>query len=66
VRCRVISGDNPTTVAAVAAKVGLTGDSKPVAMDARKLPEDINELAKLLENVDVLGRVLPHQKKAIV
>lgn len=66
VRCRVISGDNPTTVAAVAAKVGLTGDRKPVAMDARKLPENINELAKVLENVDVLGRVLPHQKKAIV
>ena len=66
VRCRVISGDNPTTVAAVAAKVGLTGDRKPIAMDARKLPEDINELAKVLENVDVLGRVLPHQKKAIV
>lgn len=66
VRCRVISGDNPTTVAAVAAKVGLTGDCNPVAMDARKLPENINELAKVLENVDVLGRVLPHQKKAIV
>lgn len=66
VRCRVISGDNPTTVAAVAAKVGLTGDRNPVAMDARKLPENINELAKVLENVDVLGRVLPHQKKAIV
>ncbi len=66
VRCRVISGDNPTTVAAVAAKVGLTGERKPVAMDARKLPEDINELAKVLENVDVLGRVLPNQKKAIV
>lgn len=66
VRCRVISGDNPRTVAAVAAKVGLTGDRKPVAMDARKLPENINELAKVLENVDVLGRVLPHQKKAIV
>lgn len=66
VHCRVISGDNPTTVAAVAAKVGLTGERKPVAMDARKLPEDISELAKVLENVDVLGRVLPHQKKAIV
>lgn len=66
VRCRVISGDNPTTVAAVAAKVGLTGDRNPVAMDARKLPENINELAKVLENVDVLGLVLPHQKKAIV
>ncbi len=66
VRCRVISGDNPTTVAAVAEKVGLTGDSKPVSMDARQLPKDINQLAEVLENVDVLGRVLPDQKKAIV
>lgn len=66
VRCRVISGDNPTTVASVARKVGLTGDVKPVAMDARKLPDDIHELAKVIENVDVLGRVLPEQKKAIV
>ena len=66
VRCRVISGDNPTTVASVAEKVGLTGNSKPVSMDARQLPTDINQLAEVLENVDVLGRVLPDQKKAIV
>lgn len=66
VRCRVISGDNPTTVASVAEKVGLTGNSKPVSMDARQLPKDINQLAEVLENVDVLGRVLPDQKKAIV
>lgn len=66
VRCRVISGDNPKTVASVAEKVGLTGDSKPVSMDARQLPTDINQLAEVLENVDVLGRVLPDQKKAIV
>lgn len=66
VRCRVISGDNPTTVASVAEKVGLTGDSKPVSIDARQLPTDINQLAEVLENVDVLGRVLPDQKKAIV
>lgn len=66
VRCRVISGDNPATVAAVAQKVGLTGERKPVAMDARNLPENIDELVKVLENVDVLGRVLPDQKKAII
>lgn len=66
VRCRVISGDNPITVAAVAEKVGLTGDSKPIAMDARNLPKDVNQLSQVLENVDVLGRVLPDQKKAIV
>ncbi|WP_420838150.1 HAD-IC family P-type ATPase [Bifidobacterium felsineum] len=66
VRCRVISGDNPVTVGAIARKVKLTGEREPVAMDARKLPDDVNELARVLENVDVLGRVLPNQKKAIV
>ncbi len=66
VRCRVISGDNPVTVGAIAGKVKLTGDRKPVAMDARELPSDIDELARVLEGVDVLGRVLPEQKKAIV
>ncbi|MCH9276379.1 HAD-IC family P-type ATPase [Bifidobacterium amazonense] len=66
VRCRIISGDNPATVGAIAAKVRLTGDRQPVAMDARRLPSDINELARTLETVDVLGRVLPDQKKAIV
>ncbi|KAB7791384.1 HAD-IC family P-type ATPase [Bifidobacterium leontopitheci] len=66
VRCRIISGDNPVTVGAIAAKVRLTGSRKPVAMDARKLPEDVDELARVLEDVDVIGRVLPDQKKAIV
>lgn len=66
VRCRVISGDNPVTVGAIARRVKLTGDHEPVAMDARELPEDVNELARVLENVDVLGRVLPAQKRAIV
>ena len=66
VRCRVISGDNPVTVGAIAAKVQLTGERKPVAMDARELPKNVDELARVLEGVDVLGRVLPEQKKAIV
>lgn len=66
VRCRVISGDNPVTVGAIARRVRLTGDREPVAMDARELPDDIDELARVLEHVDVLGRVLPDQKKAIV
>ncbi|MDO4913814.1 MAG: HAD-IC family P-type ATPase, partial [Bifidobacteriaceae bacterium] len=66
VRCRIISGDNPVTVGAIAHKVQLTGDDQPMIMDARELPEDINELAQTLEHVDVLGRVLPNQKKAIV
>lgn len=66
VRCRIISGDNPVTVGAIARKVKLTGDREPMYMDARELPDDIDELAKVLQNVDVLGRVLPNQKKAVV
>ena len=66
VRCRVISGDNPATVGAIAARVGLTGDDAPRTMDARELPDDVEEMSRVLEDVDVLGRVLPEQKKAIV
>ncbi|MBW3087342.1 HAD-IC family P-type ATPase [Bifidobacterium sp. 82T24] len=66
VRCRLISGDNPRTVAAIAGKVRLTGADAPRYMDARELPDGIDELAETLEHVDVLGRVLPDQKKAIV
>ena len=66
VRCRVISGDNPVTVGAIARRVRLTGEREPRYMDARELPDDTDELARVLEGVDVLGRVLPNQKKAIV
>ena len=65
-RCRVISGDNPLTVAAIADSVHLCADRAPRAIDARELPEDIDELAAVLEDIDVVGRVLPNQKKAIV
>ena len=66
VRCRVISGDNPLTVAAIADRVHLCGERAPRAIDARELPDDIDELAAVLDGVDVVGRVLPNQKKAIV
>jgi cation-transporting ATPase E len=66
VRCRVISGDNPATVGAIATQVRLCGDKPVRTMDARELPEDIAELAQVLDKVDVLGRVMPEQKKAIV
>lgn len=66
VRCRIISGDNPITVGAIADRVGLTGDRPARTMDARELPGEIDEMSRVLENVDVLGRVLPEQKKTIV
>jgi cation-transporting ATPase E len=64
VALKVISGDNPRTVAAVARSVGLVGADD--AVDARELPEDLDALADVLEQSSVFGRVSPHQKRAIV
>ncbi|MHA7270518.1 HAD-IC family P-type ATPase [Arthrobacter sp. HLT1-20] len=64
VALKIISGDNPRTVAAVAREVGFdfTGDG----YDARELPEDMAAMADVLARESVLGRVTPEQKKAIV
>jgi cation-transporting ATPase E len=64
VALRVISGDNPRTVAAVAARVGLPGADAPY--DARELPDDEGELGEVLETHTVFGRVTPQQKRAMV
>ena len=67
VALKVISGDNPRTVGAVAVAVGVPGiSSAGDAVDARTLPEDIDELAEVLEHSSVFGRVTPHQKRAVV
>ncbi|WP_181781218.1 cation-translocating P-type ATPase [Pseudonocardia pini] len=67
VSLRVISGDNPRTVGAVATAVGLPGITRAdEAVDARTLPEDPDELAAVLEDKVVFGRVTPAQKRAIV
>lgn len=60
---RVISGDDPRTVAAVARKVGL---ECPEARDARTLPEDLDELGEIMDTERVFGRVTPRQKLAMV
>jgi len=64
VELKVISGDNPRTVAAVAARAGLEGAAEPV--DARELPEGPAALAEAVESASVFGRVAPHQKQAMV
>ena len=64
VALKVISGDSPHTVAAVAARAGLPGAD--TAVDARSLPEDPDALAQALEEHAVFGRVTPHQKEAMV
>jgi cation-transporting ATPase E len=61
---KVISGDNPRTVGAVAARVGLPGAER--LFDARELPDDDEELAEIVEAHAVFGRVSPQQKRRIV
>jgi len=64
VALKVISGDSPYTVGAVAARAGLAGGGEPV--DARHLPDETGELGRVLEEHSVFGRVTPHQKEAMV
>ncbi|WGH82936.1 HAD-IC family P-type ATPase [Auritidibacter ignavus] len=72
VELKVISGDSPHTVAAVARAVGWHHDTRPpqpphsFAFDAGNLPEDETELAEVMENYSVFGRVSPDQKKRMV
>ncbi|WP_134430519.1 cation-translocating P-type ATPase [Mycobacterium ulcerans] len=62
VSVKVISGDNAVSVGAVAAKLGLQGQT----MDARQLPSEQPELADVLDTYTTFGRVRPDQKRAIV
>jgi cation-transporting ATPase E len=64
VAVKVISGDSPVTVGAVARAVGVPGADNPI--DARDLSEDPGELADAMERHSVFGRVTPHQKRAMV
>ncbi|MCH7668214.1 MAG: HAD-IC family P-type ATPase [Acidobacteria bacterium] len=64
VQVKVISGDHPDTVAAIAQAVGVPGSQSVV--DARELPSDPEQLASVMEATTVFGRVSPHQKQAMV
>ncbi|MGZ6778722.1 MAG: HAD-IC family P-type ATPase [Mycobacterium sp.] len=62
VSVKVISGDNAVSVGAVAASLGLEGET----MDARQLPAEPDQLADTLEQCTTFGRVRPDQKRAMV
>jgi cation-transporting P-type ATPase E len=64
VTVKVMSGDDPRTVGAVAERVGIAHADAP--FDAGHLPEDPDELADLVEGTGVFGRVGPQQKQAMV
>lgn len=65
VTLKVISGDNPATVAAIADRLGVPDARR--AVDARTLDEDDPDAfdAAVLD-ATTFGRVTPHQKRAMV
>lgn len=67
VTIKVISGDNPATVASVAQRAGVPDSD--AGTDARSLPDfeaDADAFADAVEGTAVFGRVTPHQKRAMV
>ena len=64
VNLKVISGDHTATVAAVAQRAGIPNAHSH--MDARELPTDTDEMASVLAENAVFGRVTPQQKRSMV
>ena len=64
VTIKVISGDDPRTAAAVARQAGIAGAE--AGLDARDLPESVEDLIAPVERNAVFGRVTPRQKRAMV
>jgi cation-transporting ATPase E len=64
VTIKVISGDDPRTVGAIAAQAGL--DVAPGAVDGRSLPDEPDALGDAVESATVFGRVAPATKRAMV
>ncbi|MDP4506092.1 HAD-IC family P-type ATPase [Nonomuraea turcica] len=65
VTVKVISGDNPEAVSAIATALGIPDGDRSI--DARTLPDDdMEKLGELLDAHAVFGRVSPQQKRTIV
>lgn len=65
VELKVISGDNPQTVAALAKQAGLPGDLR--AVSGPELAEmSPGEFAQTAKDATVFGRITPQQKEALV
>jgi magnesium-transporting ATPase (P-type) len=64
VRLKVLSGDRPDTVAAIARDVGISGADH--AVDGSELPHDAADLRESIERTTVVGRIAPEDKRRVV
>jgi P-type E1-E2 ATPase len=64
VELKVISGDAPATVAAVATDAGIPSSGPPV--DGRELPDDPVALRRLVAEASVIGRISPEGKRRVI
>ncbi|HZR91977.1 MAG TPA: HAD-IC family P-type ATPase [Gaiellaceae bacterium] len=64
VELRVLSGDRPETVAAIAREAGIP--ERGAAVDGRELPERDADLAASVLAASVVGRISPEGKKRVV
>ena len=66
IELKILSGDAPATVAAIARDLALAGGGEIVALDGRELPDDDEALGELAARATVVGRVSPEGKRRIV
>ena len=66
VTVKIISGDNPATVAAVAGRLGIDGADDLLDLREVDLDGDSADVAQLVTGTTVFGRVQPQQKRRLV
>ena len=64
VKVKIISGDNPITVSNLLKQLNIDDYDKYIS--GQELPDDYNELKKIVNNYVIFGRVTPYQKQMIV
>ncbi|MCT9868233.1 HAD-IC family P-type ATPase [Paenarthrobacter aurescens] len=66
IKVKMITGDHPGTAHAIAAAVGLDGDSGSIVVGARLEGKGVEELAGVVEEASVFARVSPAQKLLLI
>lgn len=61
---KIISGDNPRTVSNILKQLSVVDYDKYITGD--KLPNNYEDLKKIIDNYKVYGRVTPYQKQMII